>query len=540
MGTTADGKYPLKRLSFAFHGSTWTQWQFSAGHPTAQRRGSAVPDRSEVDTCAYCHSRRATLAPHSRPGQPLASTHQLALLEEDLYFSDGQQKDEVFEYGSFLQSKMFQAGVTCSHCHEPHSGQLRAKGNTLCAQCHQSDVFDTIQHHGHPYGTTGSQCINCHMPARVYMQVDTRRDHRFLIPRPDLFETLETPSPCTDCHREHTSKWAAQQIKQWHPDRIDRMHFAEVLQMGRRWQPGAPAQLEHLFTNMTQPAIVRATALQLLARYPGQRLSRVTQITAMDADPLLRHQTAATLPYLPPAQANMLAGHLLADSILTVRIEAAKQLLELSPELIRSVNIELWQHVLEELRIGLEAQHYRAEALLGLATLAQHRGDMRTAETLLQEVIIRQPHYAPGWISLSEILRQQGYPKQAYTLLLQALDKAPNTANLYYALAMAEVRMGKMTNALMSLARAVQLAPQNPEYIYAQAIALHETNHQEQALEVLMTASQHFPGHADLLNLMVQYATIAQRWALARQAITQRHAIEPEEPAPHQFQLLSP
>jgi hypothetical protein len=42
---------------------------------------------------------------------------------------------EVYEYGSFLQSRMYHAGVTCSDCHEPHSAKLRASGNALCARC---------------------------------------------------------------------------------------------------------------------------------------------------------------------------------------------------------------------------------------------------------------------------------------------------------------------------------------------------------------------------------------------------------------------
>ena len=40
----------------------------------------------------------------------------VAVLDEGLYFPDGQIRDEVYEYGSFLQSRMFHEGVTCSDC----------------------------------------------------------------------------------------------------------------------------------------------------------------------------------------------------------------------------------------------------------------------------------------------------------------------------------------------------------------------------------------------------------------------------------------
>ena len=39
-------------------------------------------------------------------GRPILDTHRGALLEERLYHADGQILDEVYEYGSFLQSRM--------------------------------------------------------------------------------------------------------------------------------------------------------------------------------------------------------------------------------------------------------------------------------------------------------------------------------------------------------------------------------------------------------------------------------------------------
>jgi hypothetical protein len=97
----------------------------------------------------------------------LSDTHRVALLESQLYFADGQMQDEVFNYGSFLESRMYAAGVTCGHCHEPHSGRPRAEGNALCAQCHQLTAFDTPAHRGHSGVTTANECTTCHMPTRT-------------------------------------------------------------------------------------------------------------------------------------------------------------------------------------------------------------------------------------------------------------------------------------------------------------------------------------------------------------------------------------
>ena len=52
-------------------------------------------------------------------------------------------QDEVYNYGSFKQSKMFAAGVTCSDCHDPHSDKLKVSGDGVCLQCHAPDKYAT-------------------------------------------------------------------------------------------------------------------------------------------------------------------------------------------------------------------------------------------------------------------------------------------------------------------------------------------------------------------------------------------------------------
>ena len=123
----------------------------SARHPSRRdsrsKRVPAVMPGAASSTSRYMH------------GRPLMDTHRPALLEEGLYYADGQIQDEVYEYGSFLQSKMYRAGVTCNDCHDPHSLRLRDTGNALCARCHLPERFDTPAHHFHYPGSAGSQCV---------------------------------------------------------------------------------------------------------------------------------------------------------------------------------------------------------------------------------------------------------------------------------------------------------------------------------------------------------------------------------------------
>ena len=80
---------------------------------------------NEINTCAPCHSRRHPITSNNQPGQPFLDGYVPSLLEEGVYYPDGQILEEDYEWGSFIQSKMYHEGVTCSDCHDPHTAKLR-------------------------------------------------------------------------------------------------------------------------------------------------------------------------------------------------------------------------------------------------------------------------------------------------------------------------------------------------------------------------------------------------------------------------------
>src|SRR3954464_5562383 len=65
-------------------------------------------------------ARRSTRAEDWVPGRWVSDTHRVAPLTRGLYHADGQMLDEVYNYGSFKQSKMFAAGGTLRDRPEPH------------------------------------------------------------------------------------------------------------------------------------------------------------------------------------------------------------------------------------------------------------------------------------------------------------------------------------------------------------------------------------------------------------------------------------
>jgi predicted CXXCH cytochrome family protein len=140
-------------------------WSVSAVTGNATRSAPRATGR-EIEACAQCHSRRSQIADGYEPGKSLFDFYRPALLTRPTYYADGQQRDEVYTWGSFLQSRMYARGVTCSDCHNPHTGKVRASGNNLCASCHLPAKYDTPTHHHHAPTGAGASCVSCHMPPR--------------------------------------------------------------------------------------------------------------------------------------------------------------------------------------------------------------------------------------------------------------------------------------------------------------------------------------------------------------------------------------
>jgi len=193
----------------------------------------------EIQVCARCHSRRSQMTDEVIAGQPLLDGFRPALLTEGLYFPDGQIEDEVYVWGSLLQSKMYQAGITCSDCHDPHAANVRAPGDGVCYQCHLADRYATKEHHFHAEGSAGASCVECHMPPTDYMVVDPRHDHSFRVPRPDQSVTMGTPNACNKCHPDKTPQWAAAQVKTWYGEPVQGyQQYATAFHAAREQLPG--------------------------------------------------------------------------------------------------------------------------------------------------------------------------------------------------------------------------------------------------------------------------------------------------------------
>nr|WP_255774482.1 tetratricopeptide repeat protein [Microbulbifer zhoushanensis] len=448
--------------------------------------------QGELKTCAQCHSRRSTAHPDARPGDSPLDHYNLSLLDEGLYHADGQVDDEVFVYGSFLQSRMHAAGVTCSNCHEPHSLELRAKGNAVCAQCHMPDRFDTAEHHFHPAGSPGAQCANCHMPAKNFMVVDARRDHSFRIPRPDLSDRLDTPNACTGCHTERDNSWATAVLEEKF-GKPDGGHYGEAIHAGRQGLPGAADALAKLALDESQPSIARATAVSLLPRYLNRDTAQLLQVIAQQDDPLLELGLARALETVPEQVRPALGIPLLYSQQRVTRGLAANALagmpLDRFPQSVQ-------QQFALALNQYLQSETYNAdrpESLANLANLHAQQQQAARAEALYRDAIELAPYYLPAHVNLSELYRLSGREDQAERVLRKALETNDRAAPLHHALGLSLIRQKKTRDAMEHLRRAAESTETIPRYIYVYGVALNSAGDTRAAIAALEQGLQKFP-----------------------------------------------
>ena len=501
-GTVGDD--PLRGFAVSPRDTSGGRWELAPGASIAHRtapRASAL----EVETCGRCHARSARIWADDAPGEPLAQSRHLSLLDAYRYHADGQIDDEVYEYGSFLQSKMYRAGVACSDCHDPHSLQLRASGNALCAQCHQPATYDVARHHHHTPGTAGAQCVSCHMIERTYMVVDGRHDHSFRIPRPDLSERLGTPNACTDCHADKPARWAAEAVTTWYGARQRPWHFGEALAAGRAGRPGAEAELLRTIDDASLPPIARATALTLLPMSSDPRTLAAVRRAAGDPDPLVRRAAAESLMAFDAAPRIEIGVPLLGDAVRTVRLEAVGSLLDVPRAAFTAAQLAALDRGIAEYRQVQSFNADRAEGQVNLGMLEARLGNFAAAQQAFETALRSQPSFVPAYVDLADLQRRQGSEVDAAATLRRALQVAPDDASVHEALGLSLVRQQRLRDAVPELAKAAQLAPDVVRYAYVHAIALHDAGDVRGAVDVLTRANERHPADPEILLALAEY-----------------------------------
>jgi predicted CXXCH cytochrome family protein len=250
-GPTCDGCHSV---NYDVKTKTVTEWNVGcekchgpgSNHVARPVRDTIVnPSRldpiSSVNVCLQCHSQGRPLANPVegryydwpvgfRVGLNLRDFWQLEefKLGETTFthFPDGTAHKNRMQGNDFTQSVMYTHGVTCSSCHDVHgtrhNADLVRPASEVCLTCHGPKAPNgphtagIEQHTHHRAGSTGSECVACHMPAIEQTIGDVMvRSHTFRFVTPTMTETSKIPNPCTSCHKDKSNAWASETLRSW-------------------------------------------------------------------------------------------------------------------------------------------------------------------------------------------------------------------------------------------------------------------------------------------------------------------------------------
>jgi len=527
-GGGAGEKDKLMGLLARFDERSGVTWSRDPNTDQPQRSASPALLRKEVEMCGRCHARRGEISEDWVPGRPLSDTHVVSLLAHGLYQVDGQMLDEVYNYGSFKQSKMFAKGVTCSDCHDPHSAKLRASGNQVCLQCHAPRYAEPAHTH-HAGVTPGPTCVACHMPVRTYMQIDPRHGHSFRVPRPDLSASLGVSNDCNDCHKDKSSEWAAAAITTWFGrEREGFQTYGPAFHAAWEGEPNAEALLDAVAADPATPAFVRASALEELAAYPSPETAALVKKGLADPDPLVRLAALDHLDAGTPAQLWPLVSPLLDDPVRGVRIKAASLLAGVQSQDLTASDRAHLAAAEKEFLAAQDLNADRPEARSLLARYYVRIGDTAAAEKEYRAALRLSPHFTPAAVNLADLYRQLGRDEDGVAVLREALRASPNDGGLHHALGLALVRLKQQDAAIEELRRAAELEPDRSRYAYVYAVGLESLGRRAEAVAVLKDNLKHHPHDRETLLALINFARADGDAATALRYAEQLAEVEPD------------
>ena len=519
-------------------------------HASAKDIGLAVDykalgSQGQVEQCAFCHSRRQTLGVGQLPGHPQLDQSLPATLRSGLYHADGQIDGEVYEFGSFTQSKMYNAGVGCTDCHNPHTSKVKVEGNGLCLQCHngnppvarfatlQAKDYDTPAHHHHVAGSPGAQCVSCHMPTKTYMVVDPRRDHSLRIPRPDLASKVDSPDACTACHKDQQPAWAAKAIEQWFGKQQRPALFGESFQAVRNGEGIPLSLLNTVLADKSKPTIVRASAAEQMADLGPQALISLGW-ALKDPSPLVRAYAASGFSSVPPEQRLKPLLPLLEDPALAVRDEAVRALADVPKAQVPVQSLDTFSAALADYETRLRGNADLPGGRLNLAVLLSRQGRQEEAMDQYRQALRLDPYFVPARVNLAHLATAEQQLDEAEKVLRAglALEKMPATdhGNLAYMLALLLVERRQPEEALNWMENAAVALPGNSRIRYNQGLLLSRMNRRDEALVALERGLQQAPENADLLYSLIYLHALAGERSEAYAYLQRMRKVAPDDP----------
>ena len=424
------------------------------------------PD-AQVDVCAPCHARRTQISADLSPSRRFLDRYRIEMPHSTAFHTDGQVLAEDFEYTSFIQCRMYHEKVQCTDCHDPHSMGVKFNDNRLCTQCHIEGKYDTEKHHFHKAKTPtnhtlsdelrlrvsqradGTFCTDCHMTPSFQMVFDARLDHSIRVPRPDLTTTLGVPNACNNCHfdpaKNETPDWADKTCEKWYKkswiDRKMTPHFSIAFDAARKEDPNGEILLTTLLGRTDQRAVIRASAISLLANYRGRAgflaakkdldngdtLVRLAAVQAMENyTPDLRmlnstDQTVRNESRRQMEQIAILLQPLLYDHSESIRTEVVR--------ILAAADISSWKKEdqnayflsMSDFMMAQKSLSDQPAAHVAMAIFATQRNDYATVESEYLTALAIDPTFFPARSGLAMFYDETKQSKKAEPLLRETI-----------------------------------------------------------------------------------------------------------------------
>ncbi len=496
-----------------------------------------------METCAYCHARNEQLTAEFPPGEAYDDHHRLTLpVQAGVFWPDGQQLDEDFNWTSVRLSRMYHAGVTCMDCHDPHTTKtiLPVENNALCMQCHtapgrtmpgtgvQSPVINPLAHSRHAEGSTGNLCVSCHMPTTNYMVRSPRHDHGWLKPDPLMTKELGIPNACNECHGEESIDWAIAHTDDWYGEKMDSRQRARAraVAAAQAGEERAVGMLLELWESEDIPAW-RATFLQLLAPHADHHpeIAPVARAAASSDDAMERASAMQVLASIPGSEELLREG--MKDPVRLVRFDAAWALpheveadAQLAKEFLAYLDLTLDQpagrvrkgqylanrgqlvEAEQELALAARWDRYSAGIHQTHAMILQAAGRLGDAANAFFRAARLEPGNGQAMFTAGLAYAEANMWEEARNALELAVRREPSLHRAWYNLGLLHHQGGNGVAALEALENAEQQGPTVPDYPYAAATIYWQQGDREAARAAARRALQIDPGYLPARRLL--------------------------------------
>ena len=495
--TGEETKLARKGLIFLL-GDGAASWEMDSASGTARRK-PPLSGHKEVETCMQCHARYDWLYHGYRHDRDPYNFLDLALLTEGLYEADGQPGDvQVFETGSFLQSSEYRKGVSCSDCHDSHTGRPLADGNELCLRCHEGTKFNVSEHHHHPAGSSGASCINCHMPAHEYPAGELRHDHSLRIPRPDLTASIGTPNACSSCHTELGLSAVQSAWDGWYGSE-HAAHYGTAFARSRQGDPRSLPELERLATDYSLAPIVRATAFHELGNFASPTSLDVIGKGLQESESIVRLAAVRACEGYEPQIRTDLLSPLMQDKLQAVQMEVGRLLAGLSTEGMSEDGQQVFARCIDRYIASQGDKPWLASSHVNMGWMYGMRGMQTEADEAFAEAARLDPRNVDLYLRRAQVVLQSGNESAVEDILQQGLKQLPGNTLLRNALGNDYMRRDMQTEALAVFKQAYEADPANADAAYGYAGVLAMESRHGEARRVLEDAIKRHPWNQVLL-----------------------------------------